>query len=734
MNTLRRARIKVKGIVQGVGFRPTVYRHAQNIGVFGFVANTPEGVIIEAEGDADKLKSFIDAVNNEPPKMARITSVDVQYIPVNYSSDFVIVKSIYTGEKNTEISPDIAICPDCVDDILNTKDRRHFYAFTNCTNCGPRFTIVKDRPYDRKNTSMSDFKMCSDCEAEYEDPNNRRFHAQPNACPKCGPKLSLLSLEGFIKNENPIEEAVDVINQGKLVAIKSLGGFNIACDPFNKDTVLKLRDKKQRGSKAFALMMKDLAVVEKYCFIDSKEKEELLSSKAPIVLLRKKNNVFDNISPDNNYLGVMLPYTPLHVVLLNDLEALVMTSANKADEPLVISDKDIMSLINYGLVDVALTHNREIVNRCDDSIVQVIEDETFVIRRARGFAPFGIKVKNALSKDTLSLGADLKNTFALKKDDTVYLSQHIGDLDDVRNVEYQKEQIKELIKLTGAEPVSTTIDAHPGYANHSSEHKKVYHHHAHALSCMAENNLLGNDVLGVICDGTGYGEDGNIWGFEFLDIKKDYKQFSRIYSLDHFCLPGGEKAIFETDRVAVSLIKDLDLSEIPNIDLQRKELIEKLIKTNVNCPLTSSLGRLFDGVSALCGISLKSDYEAQSAIILQKYAEKYEGVSMSSYTVNCLSSTIDYRPMIKELVIDIKNRTSVNEIAFKFHSWVCDSIVAVIKRSNPENIVFSGGCFQNSLLVVMLVSKLKEHDIGNYYFNKEVPTNDAGISFGQSVV
>jgi len=722
LKALKRVRIKVKGIVQGVGFRPTVYRHAKDTGVFGFVTNTPEGVTIEAEGNSAQIKSFIDAVTQSPPRMSRVTGVDIEYIPSENSSAFVIIKSVYAGEKNTEISPDIAVCPDCINDIFNAKDRRYLYPFTNCTNCGPRFTIVKDRPYDRKNTSMINFKMCGNCEAEYEDPNNRRFHAQPNACPECGPKVYLL------------KEAIESIRQGKLVAIKSLGGFNIACDPFNKQSVSKLRDKKRRGTKAFALMMKDFTTVEKYCFVSIAEKKALLSPQAPIVLLRKKDGTFNDVSPDNNYLGVMLPYTPLHVILFNNFSALIMTSANKADEPLVINDTEMLPLIECGLIDTVLTHNREIVNRCDDSIVQFIDEEMFMIRRARGFTPFGVKVENPLSTDNLSLGADLKNTFALKKNNIVYVSQHIGDLEDVRNTEYQKQQIKEFSKLLDFKPDYINVDAHPNYANYNNEYHKVYHHHAHALSAMAENKLLGKNVLGVICDGTGFGEDGNIWGFEFLDIRQNYREFNRRCHLDYFPLPGGEKAIFETDRIAISLTKDLGLEEIPNIDPEKRVLIEKLIKSNINCPLTSSLGRLFDGVSALCGISIRSDYEAHPAILLQKYAENYKGKITSSYSVRFINDVMDYRPMIKELVLDIKKGLPTQEIAFKFHVWVCESIILGIKKLKPEYVVFSGGCFQNSLLITILKLRLSEQGIDNFYFNKEIPTNDAGISFGQSVV
>ncbi len=732
LRDLKRVRIKVKGIVQGVGFRPTVYKHAINNGVFGFVMNTPEGVTIEAEGPSHLVDAFIKDVVESPPRISRVTDVDIKSIDPEGDLDFKIITSIAVGSKNVEISPDIAICKDCEREILDTKNRRYLYPFTNCTNCGPRFTIVKDRPYDRKNTSMSEFVMCSDCLSEYKDPLDRRFHAQPNACPKCGPKVFLLGKNKA--NKDPINETCKALIDGKLVGIKSLGGFNIACNALDNEVVERLRDKKKRGTKAFALMVKDIDTIRKYCWINEKEEKILLSRVAPIVLLKKKELSLDHISKDNNYLGVMLPYTPLHKILFRDLEVLVMTSANRADEPIATRDNEMSELMKEGFVDMVLSNDRDIINRCDDSIVQVVDGAVFVIRRARGLVPSGIRIKGTNDHNSMSMGADLKNTFALKKGHTVYLSQHIGDLEDQRNIDYQREQIEEFIRIIEVEPSFKNIDAHPNYANFNSSDKKVFHHHAHALSVMAENDLLGQEVLGIICDGTGYGTDGNIWGFEFLKVLKDYSKFERIFHLDYFALPGGDKASHELDRLAVSLTEHLGGIDIPGLSKKRADIIKALIRSDINCPMCSSLGRLFDGVACLCGISTIASYEAQAAIMLQKYAEGFKGQVREPYPSTIKANKVDYRPMIEKLVLDINSGVGKEELAYKFHLWVVDSIIEVINRTTPGKVAFSGGCFQNSLLVSMLNMRLKGYSNMDIYFNNDIPTNDAGISFGQSVI
>jgi len=580
---------------------------------------------------------------------------------------------------------------------------------------------------------MKDFKMCELCHKEYNDPTNRRFHAQPNACPVCGPKISIIHKKGT-DEVNVMNKIIVGIKDGELIAIKSIGGFNIACDAFNITSVERLRDKKKRGTRSFAVMMRDIDVVNKFCFVSQEELKILTSQVAPIVILRKKNNELDHISPDNNYIGVILPYTPLHKILMKDFDVLVMTSANRADEPIAINDEQAMSLLEEGLVDFILSNNREIINRCDDSIVQHVDGINILIRRARGYVPNGLMVKEADDINKISLGADIKNTFSLKKGRKIYVSQYIGDLDDHRNVAYQEQQVSEFKKLLDINISSTNIDAHPGYANYNKDYNRIYHHHAHALSVMAENNILGEDVLAVICDGTGYGDDGNIWGFEFFKIGRDYKKYKRYAHLDYFLLPGGDVCSREIDRIAVSLCDEAGVNNIPNLNNKRKELIKSLIDSKINCYKCSSLGRLFDGVASLCGISDVSLYEAQAAMLLQKYAENYKGEVLSKYKVEIINGNIDYRSLIQELVKDINSGTSKEELAYKFHLWVKDAILLFINNDMPENIVFSGGCFQNALLLKLLLEDLRKYKDLKFYFNQEFPSNDGGVSLGQSVI
>ncbi|MFH1223881.1 MAG: carbamoyltransferase HypF [Pseudomonadota bacterium] len=727
---LKRVRIKVTGIVQGVGFRPTTYKYAHEYGVTGYVVNTSQGVTIEAEAEDNVLNDFINRLFTYPPRMSKVTGSNIQEIPVKNETEFLILRSEPEGEKVTDISPDIAVCDDCVKDILDKTNRRYLYPFTNCTNCGPRFTIIQDRPYDRRYTSMSGFKMCTDCEKEYNDPSNRRFHAQPNACPKCGPKLGLLGADG-----DPITETVKLLKSGKVVAVKGLGGFNIACDPFNNETVSRLRRAKKRGNKPFALMMKDIGVVRKYCVVSESEQKLLLSMAAPIVLLRKKDDALNNISPDNNYLGVMLPYTPLHKFIFSHVDALIMTSANKIDDPIAISDAEVNELIKDKMVDVALTNDRDIVHRCDDSISAIVNGDIQMIRRARGFVPsvFEIAPNAADHAGTISLGAELKNTFSVRIGNKIYMSQHIGDMDDIRNYDYQKEQINDFLKLLNIKTKNINIDMHPGYKNYDDKYNKIQHHHSHALSVMGEHGLLGKDVLCVICDGTGYGADGNIWGFEFLKIGADYKKFERLSHLQYFPLPGGEKAINEVDRLAVSVLKMSGLNTATNVSKERFTLISSLIDSGINCPLTSSLGRLFDAVAALCGVIKNVEYEAQAAILLQKYAEEFKGVVKTPYTVTA-GDVIDFKQMIRELNKDMENKVSVSEIAYKFHVWVAGYITQTVKGSNGEIIALSGGCFQNKLLSELVKQELNKNGYTKLFFNNNVPINDAGVSFGQALI
>jgi hydrogenase maturation protein HypF len=701
--------------------RPTLYKYATTYALSGFVKNTTAGVILEIQGDSAQVSLMIEKIKLTPPPLAKIESMDVQYIDcIENEMTFSILTSENPGAKTALISPDLATCPDCLAEIFDSKDRRYRYPFTNCTNCGPRFTIIKDRPYDRALTSMHSFKMCADCEREYNDPTNRRFHAQPNACPVCGPKLSLL---GITSGEGPLSATVDFLKKGKIGAIKGLGGFNIACDPFNPTTLQRLRSIKNRPHRSFAVMMKDIRTVERYCEVSPEEKTALESPSSPIVLLRKKTSDLDALSPDNNYIGAMLPYTPVHHLIFESLDVLVMTSANFADEPIVINERELAHLFEVKAIDFALTHNRDILHRCDDSILQFISGECFPIRLGRGFTPAAMKVTGSFPSPVLAFGADLKNTFSLASGSTIHTSQHIGDLGDVRNLDYQQEQILDLSHLLDISPKTEVCDAHPGYQTYSTRRDKVFHHHAHALSVLAEKNLLGTPVTAVICDGTGFGTDGKIWGFEIFKIGSNLNA-ERFAHLDYFLLPGGEKAVTEVDRIATAL---MHASGLPVKNKTSLSLIEK----GINSPETSSLGRLFDGISALIGLTQISEYEARAAILLQQCAENFYGTPNGEYEIDLRFDScwiLEYKNLIISIVDDLKNKIPKEEIAWKFHSWIASGIAAIVEKSGTDPIVLSGGCFQNTLLTKMVMSRAKT----KYHFPRHIPVNDACISIGQA--
>lgn len=733
---IRRVKIKISGTVQGVGFRPTVYRYATEAGLIGQVANTSQGVFIEAQGDNVTLESFIKRLRTYPPPQAYIDEFDYEDIPLVLGEEkFRIIESVASGEKNVAISADLATCEDCRSEIFDPKNRRFGYPFTNCTNCGPRFTIIQDRPYDRMLTSMGIFEMCPQCHAEYNDPSNRRFHAQPNACSVCGPKLHLIDVDGIRADADPLIVTQELLSQGKVAAIKGLGGFNIACDPLNMKVLQRLRELKRRPHRAFALMMRDIGVVTEYCEVSDKEKKALLSPEAPIVLLRKKNHFYDAVSPDNNYLGVMLPYTPLHHLLMARFDALIMTSANLAEEPMAITDQELNFLIDRGLVDFGLSHNREIVHRADDSIVQFIYGKQQMIRRSRGYVPQGIKIFHVFEKSSLALGANMKNTFALTKKNQVFLSQHIGELVDVRNFDYQQKMIKDFKQLLDIDANQVICDAHPGYENFKVEAKAVQHHCAHMLSVLGEYNLFEENCLGIIADGTGYGTDEHVWGFEFLNYVVEEKVFKRLGHLEYFGLPGGESAIYEIDRIGISLLTCSGVDAKLFYSSERVDQIQMLLDKKINSPLCSSLGRLFDGVASLIGLLQFSEYEARAAILLQKFAENFQGKPNGFYPVVIKDDqTIALAPLIKALVIDKQVGASPEEMALKFHLWVCEAMLKMARTvAFGKTLVFSGGCFQNSLLVKLLIQSLITSRLP-FYFNENIPCNDAGISFGQSLL
>ena len=726
-----------------MGFRPTVYRFAQQFKLTGFISNTPSGVHIEVQGKNVDVLEFVKKLKTNPPILAKIDQFIATDIPIVFDEvEFAIVESVDTGFKNVEISPDIATCPDCLEDIFNPQNRRFHYPFTNCTNCGPRFSIIVDRPYDRQHTSMNTFTMCSLCQCEYEDPLDRRFHAQPNACAACGPKLHMLENDTFKTTGDLITLSAIHVENGAIGAIKGLGGFNIVCDPQNLQTIKRLREGKNRPHKAFALMMKNIEIIKQHCVVTKEHAQALQMPQAPIVLLKKKTKAFEHISPDNNYLGVMLPYTPVHHLLMEHLDLVVMTSANRADEPICIHDEDVKQLINLDIVDFALSNNRPIVHRCDDSIIQVIDKQKQFIRRSRGFVPSPLKVPGTFCGPSLSLGANMKNTFALQADNQVYLSQHIGELVDTRNYNFQKSQILDLANLLEVDHHNDThCDAHPGYENFNKDFKQIYHHHAHMLSVMGEHQLLGKQVVGVICDGVGFGSDGNIWGFEFLVTPEDdHRDFIRVGHLKNFHLPGGDQATFEIDRIAISLALN-NINALPvYFPSARSQMIATLIEKKLNAPLCSSLGRLFDGVASLLGLKNRVSYEAQAAMLLQRSAENISNnhlFEIDKYSTIIENhggvQVIDYHSMIIEVLKDLENGINTDVIAYKFHVWIVDSIVTMLKKLGPTPVVFSGGCFQNALLTRLLSDAVDDLEVP-YFFNHEVPCNDGGISFGQALV
>jgi len=733
----KRIKILITGIVQGVGFRPTVYKYALECNLTGFILNSIQGVTIELQGRDEEISHFIYRLKSKPPKASIIDSFEAEEIKIeNFENCFQILFSEKAnGNKSAGISPDLATCPQCREDIFRKEDLRNSYPFTNCTNCGPRFTIIKDRPYDRKYTSMAEFRMCPNCQKEYSNPLDRRFHAQPNACPLCGPRIKLLlNTKDSLLEEHWLSNSVDFIKNGSVAAIKGLGGFHFACDPFHQRALIHLRKVKNRPFKSFALMMQSVEEIRKYCHISRFEIDSLSSNAAPIVLLKKKNNLLNHISPDNNYLGIMLPYTPLHHLLMKEIPILVMTSANKSDEPLAICDSEVSRFMDSGIVDFIITHDRDIIHRCDDSIVQFHDDSLQFLRRSRGFVPHPVIIDSKESNPSLSLGANLKNTFALKQGRKVYLSQHIGDLTDYRNLEYQSAEIDEFSHLLDIQAEEIRCDAHPGYENYSKQGKKIFHHHAHMLSVMAEKNLSGPDIIGVICDGTGYGTDGSIWGFEFLKNNADDQGFTRLGNLDYFQLPGGEKAISEIDRIAISLTERA--GSLP-FSWDKETSIRSLINSGINCPRTSSLGRLFDGIAALTGLASFAEYEAKGAILLQREAELITEPPEKGYTVKTSNTgemiIIDYHVLISEILTDMEDRISIPAIAWKFHKWVADSIIVVLGKFDSSRVVLSGGCFQNLLLMKLVKENLINQNY-EFYYNEKVPPNDGGIALGQAFI
>lgn len=739
-------RIEIKGVVQGVGFRPFVYKIAQNNKIKGWVLNNPQGVYIHAEGCKKDLDAFLYELFHQPPRQAIIKEGKIEAGTVRGYQDFTIVKSEEGGEQEVLISPDLAICPDCYQDITQEGNRRYKYPFTNCTNCGPRFTIIKKVPYDRTNTTMAKFPMCSKCKEEYHDPLNRRFHAQPNACPECGPQVAL-----YDNNRKLISgvTAPELLLNGFILAVKGLGGYHLVCNAKNLQTVNRLRQSKKREFKPFAVMAKNLEIVHKYCYVTHEEEKILLSPQAPILILpRKPKYLPSSLVPGVNTLGVMLPYTPLHFLLFRpELELLVMTSGNLSSNPLIYQDDDAFSEM-ADLADFFLIHNREIYNRCDDSVVKVINKKPQLYRRARGYVPLPVEIPRQVS--VFACGGDLKSTFCITKENKAFLSQHMGDLDNFNNFQEYILTAERMQDYLAIKPKVVVVDLHPEYNSHKWGNEwdkpviQVQHHHAHLASCLADNGL-DEDVLGVICDGTGLGTDGNLWGMEFL--LGNYEEFFRLAHLEYVPLPGGEQAVKEPLRMTISyLYKYLGENGVlraqeyfSGLKLDEINMIIKQIQRGINCPLTSSCGRLFDAVSALLGICTRVDYEGQGAIELEEIADtSYQG---EGYCFDLNSGqfpiTISTRKMWQEMLEDMSRGIKLEVISAKFHQTIAQMILAtcqaVLSKLPSKKVILSGGVMQNKILMEKLVKILEEKGF-EPLTHSQVPANDGGLSLGQAVI
>jgi hydrogenase maturation protein HypF len=750
--------------VQGVGFRPFVYTLAQRIGIRGFILNSSSGVTIEAEGAGAALDEFLEWLHRDPPPLARIEEITTTELEPLGDQAFEIRQSLAVDGEFVLVSPDVATCDDCLRDAVDPENRRFGYPFTNCTNCGPRYTIIRDIPYDRPTTTMAAFRMCADCEAEYRDPTNRRFHAQPNACPVCGPTVELAGsgsgapadlAYGFGDLSASVLGGVRrLLHGGAIVGIKGLGGFQLACDAENDAAVRQLRRRKKRSDKPFALMARDVTAVEKICAVSAADRELLLSSQRPIVILpcRPGTNISSDVAPGNNTIGVMLAYTPLHFLLFGDrpddapeFTALVMTSGNVSDEPIVTSNEEAWRRLG-DVADWFLFHNRGIYMRVDDSVARTFKGRPRVLRRSRGYAPQPIDL-GSTACELLACGAELKNTFCLTKGRYAILSQHIGDVENYETLDFFRETLANLKKLFRVEPQVVAHDLHPLYltSRFASELSLpkigVQHHHAHIASCMAENQVRGK-VIGVAMDGTGYGTDGQIWGGEFLVA--DFGSFERHAHFRYVPLPGGDTAVRQPWRAALGWLRETFGSELP-VDLplfrqvpeREVTLVTRMMDRGVNTVLTSSCGRLFDAVAALMGLREEVTFEGQAAIELEMATVPGVDDCYSSEIDSGEPAQIDMRPAIQDIVRDLRKQEANQVIASRFHNTIAALIAEVCRRvrdhEHLNRVCLSGGSFQNMYLLDRAVALLRKMNF-EVFLHSLVPPNDGGISLGQAVI
>lgn len=744
---MKRLLIKIEGTVQGVGFRPFVYRLANELELHGWVGNSPQGVEIDIEGDENNIDRFVNRLDSEKPPLALINHKELADLDLVGHKKFIVRASGNGGSKTALVLPDIATCPECLDDILDPSNRRYRYPFTNCTNCGPRYSIIHTLPYDRGNTTMKIFPMCRRCREEYEDPLNRRFHAQPNACPECGPHLELWSNSGDVlaMHDDALMAACEAIRQGKILALKGLGGFQLLVDARNDDAVRLLRKRKAREEKPLALMYPSMEVVVRDCESSIAEKELLLSPPSPITLLRSNSNseIAASVAPGNPYLGVMLPCTPLHHLLMAELSfPIVATSGNLSDEPICIDEDEALQRLG-DTADLFLVHNRPIARQMDDSIVRMMNGQPMVMRNARGYSPTPVSLTNHVSP-ILAVGAHLKNSVAIASGNHAFASQHIGDLETAEAFEAMKRVTASLSDIYDFKPAMVVSDLHPDYLSTRFADstglpaEKVQHHVAHVLSCMADNRLS-EPVLGISWDGTGLGPDKTIWGGEFFQVTG--KKIRRIAHLRCFPLPGGDYAVREPQRSALGLLYEVlggdvfamkELAPLMSFDNSDTAVLRTMLEKNINTPRTSSAGRLFDAVSAILGICQVSRYEGQAAMMLEFAADSEP--DEKSYTFELISegskTIIDWRQIMHDILADMHNGAAPGRIASRFQNTLADIILAVAENIGEKNVVLTGGCFQNKYLTEKTISRLGSAGFKPYRHHR-IPPNDGGIAIGQ---
>ena len=755
--SVARTRVRVEGVVQGVGFRPFAYALATRYGLAGFVGNDGLGVFIEAEGPAEALAHLVDALSTSPPPLARIERITAESMAPTGEAGFSIVLSDHAGPHTVLVAPDTATCGDCLEELADPGDRRFGYAFTNCTNCGPRYTIVRDLPYDRSGTTMAGFPLCEPCTKEYENPLDRRFHAQPVCCRDCGPRLRLLGGDGKAVDGDPIGLALDSLRGGQILAVKGLGGFHLVVDATDEDAVRTLRQRKHREERPLALMVSDTDAARRACFVDAAEEALLLSPARPIVLLTRlpDDGIAPSVAPGQHSLGLMLPYTPLHHLLTAGHAApLVMTSGNVSDEPIAYRDDDALERLS-GIADFFLTHDRAIHTRVDDSVVRSVRGRALPIRRSRGFAPDPLTLPWTFPRHVLACGPELKNTFSVARDRHVFVSHHIGDLENYETLRSFTEGVDHYRRLFGIDPEVVVHDLHPEYLSTKYAHDladlepsglellAVQHHHAHIASCLADNGAAG-PVIGIAFDGLGVGNDGTLWGGEFLVA--DLVGFTRAAHFDPVPMPGGALAIRQPWRMAAAYLDAAYEGRPPDLAIVnalrdrhpgRWDQVLAAARAGLNAPVTSSVGRLFDAIAAMAGMRDTVTYEGQAAVDLEQIADHREAGSYPARVVDGTPLRIQGVDLLRAALDDLTSGASPGTMSARFHNGLAVLAVEVCRRLRDvhglSTVALSGGVFQNVLLTERCLSGLEEAGF-TVLTHRRVPPNDGGISLGQAAI